>query len=224
MTSRSLTTSKSLKRLGSIYTIPDYHYSAFATENDWNVAKRGIRLCLQLIHSDALKDIVIPKDKSSDQNDLYWLSDMDPDKVESDSASSVHAFMNALVGYGQGNRGVHPSICHADFSPLLNGAHLIHTREGRSGPSAQRTRCRRPARVRCERVPGAHERPLDGAGNRHRRKSRRHDKGGSQFKTTFLYQSAALSIVAILSIPSFYTVRVFRLMLVFWLPVSASCL
>ena len=53
----------------------------FESENDYNVAIKGLRFALRLARTESMKDVVDIKSHSTDQNDLFWPGDADPDQV-----------------------------------------------------------------------------------------------------------------------------------------------
>ncbi|KAI0256392.1 GMC oxidoreductase [Lactifluus subvellereus] len=68
----------------SIYDKPDIDPKLFESENDYNVAMKGLRFALRLARTESMKTIVDVKPHSTDQKDLFWPGDADPDQITDD--------------------------------------------------------------------------------------------------------------------------------------------
>ncbi|KAI0066058.1 GMC oxidoreductase [Artomyces pyxidatus] len=79
----------------SIYDKPLIDPNVFESENDWRVVVRGMRFILRLARTERLKGILEPKPHSTDQKDIFWPGDADPDQI-TDKEISDYVRDNAL--------------------------------------------------------------------------------------------------------------------------------
>lgn len=68
----------------SIYDQPEVDPRLFESENDYNVALKGLRFALRIARTESMKDVVDVKSHSTDQSDLFWPGDADPDQITDD--------------------------------------------------------------------------------------------------------------------------------------------
>ncbi|KAI0257953.1 GMC oxidoreductase-domain-containing protein, partial [Gloeopeniophorella convolvens] len=69
-------------RTASIYDKPNI--DAVHSENDYNVVLKGPRFVLRLGHTERMKGVLDLKPHSTDQGDLFWPGDADPDQITDD--------------------------------------------------------------------------------------------------------------------------------------------
>lgn len=56
-------------------------YSYYATETDWNVMIKSVRLLLCIANTAPLRDALDIHTSDTPQDDVFWPGDADPDKV-----------------------------------------------------------------------------------------------------------------------------------------------
>ncbi|KAI0268887.1 GMC oxidoreductase [Gloeopeniophorella convolvens] len=71
-------------RTASIYDKPDIDVRLFDSENDYNVVLKGLRFVLRLGRTERMKGVLDLKPHSTDQSDLFWPGDADPDQITDD--------------------------------------------------------------------------------------------------------------------------------------------
>ncbi|KAI0295836.1 GMC oxidoreductase [Multifurca ochricompacta] len=67
----------------SIYDNPDIDPNLFESENDYNVAIKGLRFVLRLARTQSMKNVLDVKPHSTNQSDMFWPGDADPDQTSS---------------------------------------------------------------------------------------------------------------------------------------------
>ena len=61
--------------------------SFLASDNDMNLLVRGVRLTMRVARAECAKGVFEPKADSTDTNDMFYMGDVDPDRVRKISLS-----------------------------------------------------------------------------------------------------------------------------------------
>ncbi|KAI0045893.1 GMC oxidoreductase [Auriscalpium vulgare] len=106
-------------KTGSIYDKPLVDPNVYESENDWRVVALGMRFILRLVRTERMKGILDLKPHATDQSNIFWPGDADPDQITDDEIKSYirnnslpifHPTSSARMGATQETGVVDPSL------------------------------------------------------------------------------------------------------------------
>ncbi|KAI0739391.1 GMC oxidoreductase [Daedaleopsis nitida] len=79
-------------RSADVYDYPLIHANYLATESDWNIVIKSVRLLLKIANTSPLKEVLDIRTSDKPNDEIFWPGDADPDKI---STEEIKAFIRA---------------------------------------------------------------------------------------------------------------------------------